>query len=37
MTDPLGFQTIYGYDSDGNNVTVKDPMGRDHDHGLRRT
>ena len=28
MTDPLGLQTIYGYDSDGNRSTVKDPMSR---------
>ena len=27
-TDPLGFQTILGYDSDGNEVTSKDPLGR---------
>ena len=28
MTDPLGYQTVYGYDADGNEVSVDDPMGR---------
>ena len=28
VTDPLGNQTVTGYDADGNEVTVKDPMGR---------
>ena len=28
VTDPLGYQTVYGYDADGNEVSVKDPMGR---------
>ena len=28
VTDPLGLQTVYGHDADGNVVTVTDPMGR---------
>ena len=28
ITDPLGNQTVLGYDSDGNRTTVTDPMGR---------
>ena len=28
VTALLSLQTVYGYDSDGNRMTVKDPMGR---------
>ena len=28
MTDAMGLQYVFGYDSDGNRTTAKDPMSR---------